>query len=144
MLTRIRLAVFVFNAFPISPGWRFISTPGLLISARIILFSFMIEKEPEAIEIALEAMNARGYIVPLGPVNLVFAVTESGMVGCGAFDVLILDKFSCAAARVRAVDGAPISSIGDLLAATVSQANTTATGRGVRPGMTGKEALARL
>ena len=38
----------------------------------------------------LAGKQARGYVIPLGPVNLVVVVTDKGMVGCGAIDVAAL------------------------------------------------------
>jgi len=50
-------------------------------------------------KVQLTDKQADGYIIPLGPVNLVSVVTDSGMVGCGAFDVAVLDNFGYPAAR---------------------------------------------
>ena len=88
--------------------------------------------------------HARGFVYPLGPVNLVAVVTDIGMVGCGAFDVAALEKFGYPAARVRPSSGPSIASIPDLLAGIIKDANSPAQKRGVRVGMTGKEALERL
>ncbi|MDD1739385.1 MAG: DUF1805 domain-containing protein [Methanothrix sp.] len=41
----------------------------------------------------LAGKQARGYVIPLGPVNLVVVVTDKGMVGCGAIDVAALNSF---------------------------------------------------
>ena len=49
--------------------------------------------------VELAGKQARGYVIPLGPVNLVAVVTEVGMVGCGAFDVMALSSFGYPAAR---------------------------------------------
>ena len=42
-----------------------------------------------------------GFVIPIGKVNLVFARTDKGLVGCGAFDVMALEKFGYAAAKVK-------------------------------------------
>jgi uncharacterized protein YunC (DUF1805 family) len=41
------------------------------------------------------------FTIPLGLVNIVFITTDTGMVGCGAFDVKALDKFGYPAARAN-------------------------------------------
>lgn len=82
-----------------------------------------------------------GFVVPLGPVNLVGVVAKNGIVGCGAVDVAALDRFGYPAARVRPSTGSSIATIGDLLAGIVKEANSNAQGLGVREGMTGREAL---
>ena len=94
--------------------------------------------------IQLRRGTAEGHVVPLGPVNLVFALARSGMLACGAIDVPVLDKFDYAAARVRRPDGKPVATIDDLLTAEVREANAAATARGVKPGMKGSEALELL
>ena len=91
--------------------------------------------------IDLGEKKARGYVIPLGPVNLVNAVTDRGMVGCGAFDVMALNNFGYPAARVRPSKGSSISTIKDLLEGIVKEANPAAEKLGVRIGMTGRQAL---
>ncbi len=86
---------------------------------------------------------ADGYVIALGPVNLVCVVASHGMVGCGAFDVAALDRFGYAAARVRRADG-PVADVDDLLAAEVTEANEAARLLGVAVGMSGTAALERL
>jgi uncharacterized protein YunC (DUF1805 family) len=88
--------------------------------------------------------EADGYVIPLGPVNLVNVVSDVGMVGCGAFDVAALDKFGYPAARVKPTGGDSIATIGDLLAGEVKDANEAATRLGVKIGMSGREALERM
>jgi uncharacterized protein YunC (DUF1805 family) len=88
--------------------------------------------------------EADGYVIPLGPVNLVNVVTDVGMVGCGAFDVAALDKFGYPAARVKPTGGDSIATIGDLLAGEVKDANEAATRLGVKIGMSGREPLERM
>ncbi|MDY6839283.1 MAG: YunC family protein [Thermodesulfobacteriota bacterium] len=85
--------------------------------------------------------EADGYVMPLGPVNLVYVITDTGMVGCGAFDVAALDNFGFPAARVRPTRGASIATIEDLLVGEVKDANEAAASLGVKVGMAGREAL---
>ncbi len=84
---------------------------------------------------------ADGYVIPLGPANLVAVVAKRGMVGCGAFDVQALDKFGYPAARVKPTRSASISSVEDLLAGEIKDVNAAAAKLGIVVGMSGKEAL---
>ena len=97
----------------------------------------------EKVKVQLARKQADGYVIPLGPINLVSVITDVGMVGCGAFDVMALDKFQVPAARVKGAAG-PVATIEDLMKAVVKDANESASKIGVRVGMTGKEALALM
>ena len=92
-------------------------------------------------KVMLAKKQAEGYIVPLGPANLVFVITDIGMIGCGAFDVSALDKFTYPAARVKPTAGPSISTIEDLLVGEIKEANSAVARRGVLVGMSGKDAL---
>ena len=92
-------------------------------------------------KVELKNKQADGFVIPLGSLNLVGVITDTGMVGCGAFDVSALDNFSYPAARVKSAKGSSIATIEDLLEGIVQDANIGATKLGVRAGMTGKEAL---
>jgi uncharacterized protein YunC (DUF1805 family) len=91
--------------------------------------------------IPLKGSRATGYVVPIGPVNLVWVIARKGLVGCGAFDVKALEKFGYPAARARAVRSPSVKTLDDLLSGEISEANAGAEGLGVVVGMTGKEAL---
>jgi len=80
-------------------------------------------------------------VIPLGPVKLVAAITDAGMVACGAFDVKALDGLGIPAARVAAAAGGLLSNIDDLLKGTVREVNRAAAARGVGEGMSGLDAL---
>ena len=92
-------------------------------------------------KVQLTNKQADGYVIPLGPVNLVVIITDIGMVGCGAFDVEALGNFDYPAARVKATRGTSIATIDDLLSGAVKDANSPATRLGAKVGMTGREAL---
>jgi uncharacterized protein YunC (DUF1805 family) len=47
----------------------------------------------QQLDIQLTRKMADGFIIPLGPANLVAIKTDVGMIGCGAFDVAALDSF---------------------------------------------------
>ena len=98
----------------------------------------------EHIEVQLTRKKADGYIIPLGPANLVAIMTDTGMVGCGAFDVAALDSFSYPAAKVRPSIGPSIVDTDDILKGIIKEANRSAIGRGIRTGMSGREALELL
>ncbi|MCX6696521.1 MAG: YunC family protein [Methanoregula sp.] len=98
----------------------------------------------EQVKVQLTTKEADGFIIPLGPANLVAVTTDKGMVGCGAFDVSALDSFSYPAVKVRPAIGPSIVDINDLLKGIVKEANRSAMGRGIKTGMTGRQALERL
>ena len=92
-------------------------------------------------KIQLSHKEANSYVIPLGDINLVAVTTDTGLVGCGVFDVFILDKFNYPAARVRSSKGGAIDNVDDILNGIVKDANDTAQKRGVKVGMTGRQAL---
>ena len=85
----------------------------------------------EQVKVQLARKIADGYIIPLGPANLVAVMTDIGMVGCGAFDVAALDSFSHPAAKVRPAIGPSIVDTDDILKGIVKEANRSALGRGI-------------
>ena len=95
-------------------------------------------------KVHLSKKEADGFVIPLGKVNLVAVTTDIGMVGCGAFDVAALDSFSFPAAKVRPAIGPSITDTHDILTGIVKEANRSAMSRGIRTGMTGKQALELL
>ncbi len=94
--------------------------------------------------IPLSSKTAEGYVIPTGPLNLVFAQTDSGVVSCGLMDVMVLDRFEHPAARVKATSGPSIRTLDDLLQGLVKDVNETAKKRGIQLGMTGREALEQM
>ncbi len=92
-------------------------------------------------KLQLKRKQADGYVIPLGPVNLVNVVTDVGMVGCGAFDVIALNNFGYPAAKVRPSQGSSIATIDDLLDGIVKEVNPAAEKLGLKVGITGREAL---
>ena len=95
-------------------------------------------------DVHLTHKTAEGFVIPLGPANLVAVKTDIGLVGCGAFDVAALDSFSYPAVKVRPALGPSIVTVEDILTGIVKEANRSAVGRGIKTGMTGKQALERL
>lgn len=85
-----------------------------------------------------------GYVIPLGPVNLVFVKTEQGVIACGAIDVTALAKFGVPAAKVKSATGGPIATLDDLLNGSIREVNEVALQRGMKVGLPVKEALALI
>lgn len=92
----------------------------------------------------ISGKKIEGHVIPIGSVNLVFARAENGLVGCGAIDVIALEKFQIPAAKVRPVSSSSISSIDELLSGEIVAVNQPAQGKGITIGMNGKDALIRL
>lgn len=88
----------------------------------------------------LSGKKAEGVVFEFGPVNMVFAKTSSGMIGCGLFNAMMFDKFSFPAAVIKSVSG-PIKDLQGLLDGTVKEANESASKKGVMVGMSARQAL---
>src|SRR3989339_1610775 len=92
--------------------------------------------------VQLEKKQAKGHVIPIGSVNLVMVITDSGMVGCGAFDVMALDNFNYPAACVKPPQGkTSVATVDDLLQGEIKKVNAHAEQRGITLGMSGREAL---
>jgi uncharacterized protein YunC (DUF1805 family) len=96
------------------------------------------------IKVQLSGKQADGYVIALGPVNLVNVVTDMGMVGCGAFDVAALNNSSYPAAKVRPAQGSSIATIEELLQGIVKEVNPAGELLGLKVGLTCREALELL
>lgn len=97
---------------------------------------------PRIIEI--DGKKAALHLIPLGPANLVFIQTARGILACGAIDPSALQKFGLPTVRVKPTRGPSIANLDDLLAGEVREANEAAATLGVKPGMSGQQALACL
>jgi uncharacterized protein YunC (DUF1805 family) len=95
-------------------------------------------------QFTISGKKFEGHVIPIGPVNLVFARAEKGLVGCGAIDVIALEKFQVPAAKVRPVGTTSVSTIDELLAGEIVAVNQYAQPSGITIGMSGKDALIRL
>ncbi len=71
-------------------------------------------------------------------------VAPGGMVACGIFDVAVCDRFGFAVAMAHGSPEHPLVEAEDVLEATIDTLSAAAEARGVKPGMTGREALERL
>jgi len=92
-------------------------------------------------KVQLTGKLADGYVIPLKKANIVCVVTDVGMVGCGAFDVMVLDSFDYPAVRMKSSNANHIATVDDLLTGTVKEVNNTAAKLGIKVGMTGRQAL---
>ncbi|MDD1675771.1 MAG: YunC family protein [Methanomicrobiales archaeon] len=88
--------------------------------------------------------EAEGYVIPLGPLNLVFIATDIGLVGCGAIDVKALDRFGYPAAKARPGRGDIIATLEDLCGGVIREVNKNASARGIKEGIPVREALLLL
>ncbi|MCX5749707.1 MAG: YunC family protein [Candidatus Saganbacteria bacterium] len=94
-------------------------------------------------KIQLASKSADGYIIDFGPVKLVFAKTNKGIVGCGIIDIATFEKFGFPAVKVKAAEGS-INTLDDLLKASAVSVNAPAVLLGIKEGFTGKETLERM
>jgi uncharacterized protein YunC (DUF1805 family) len=68
-------------------------------------------------------------------------LTEAGLVGCGIYDVKTAAEFGQAVAIARGTPQKPLVNPEDLFEARIVDATPQARGLGIRPGMTGREAV---
>lgn len=71
-------------------------------------------------------------------------VADKGILGCGIFDPKILEEFKMAGALCRGKPEKPLRRPEDLLKAKIKEVSSAGKKLGLKKGMTGKEALARL
>lgn len=70
--------------------------------------------------------------------------THRGLVGCGIYDVSVAGQFGMAVAIARGTPSLPLRQPEDLLEARIVEVSPPAERLGIRPGMTGREAVERL
>ena len=80
-----------------------------------------------------------GYEIDLQHAKLILAVAPKGYVMCGYLNMAGADKFNDLAAIVKGVN-----SIEDLLSKEISEVSKLAAAKGIKPGMTGRQALTFL
>src|SRR3954463_2550709 len=71
-------------------------------------------------------------------------LTESGLVGCGIYDVKTATEFGQAVAIARGTPQDPLVEPEDLFNARIVEATPQALALGIQVGMTGREAVERL
>ncbi len=87
-------------------------------------------------DIEIDGRKAMGIEIDLPGAPLVLAKGAKGFVMCGYLDLHTADKVNAPAAVVRGV-----KTVDDLLKAPLVAVSAAATNLGVKPGMTGYEAL---
>ena len=70
--------------------------------------------------------------------------TSRGLVGCGIYDVRVAGEFGMAVAIARGTPQNPLREPEDLYPARIVEVSEPAARLGIRPGMTGLEALGKL
>lgn len=70
--------------------------------------------------------------------------TSRGIVGCGLFDVGVAGEFGMAVAIARGTPAKPLCEPEDLYDAKIVAVSQPAERLGISPGMTGRQALAKL
>jgi uncharacterized protein YunC (DUF1805 family) len=70
--------------------------------------------------------------------------TSRGIVGCGLFDVKVAGEFGMAVAIAKGTPGNPLCEPEDLYDAKVVAVSDPARKLGISPGMTGREAVAKM
>lgn len=98
--------------------------------------------EKTTIEVA--GKKATAFVLPAGPVSLVYAITDRGLIACGLIDISVLERFNFPALRIKARGKPLIASAEDLLAGEVKDMNAQAAALGLKPGISGREALEAL
>ncbi|MBR6022261.1 MAG: YunC family protein [Kiritimatiellae bacterium] len=91
-------------------------------------------------EIQVDGKTFRGDCIDLAAGGRILLIQgRGGMLGCGYVSVAAADKFGHALATVSGV-----GNYAEMLDARVSGVSRAAAAKGVGPGMSGREALARL
>ncbi len=90
-------------------------------------------------KIHIDGQEADGYLIPLPSCNLVFITKGNSLLACGAVDAMAMDKFNVPTATISGV-----ATVDDLLNGEVKAVNKAAEALGVAPGLSGRDALAKL
>ena len=89
------------------------------------------------VDVDVDGKHGSGVEIPLPKAPLVLASGKDGFVMCGYLSIETADRLGVAAALVRGVN-----TVDDLLAAKIQDLTKAAAAKGVKAGMTGREALA--
>lgn len=90
-------------------------------------------------DIEMGRKKAVGFEIDLPGAPMLIVRGKKGFVMCGYLDVATADKIGTAAAVVRGV-----STLDELLEKTVTDVSEAAKKLGVKPGMTGRQAIQKL
>jgi len=84
---------------------------------------------------------AQGISISWPDGQFVLILTDNGFVGCGAFDLKVMNEFNMACAIAKGTPEKPLKVPDDLLGANIVAVSEKAAKMGVKEGMSGKEAL---
>jgi uncharacterized protein YunC (DUF1805 family) len=98
----------------------------------------------ETVPLAAVKGKSQGLQVSWQGGQFVMIVTERGLVSCGVIDKEVMDRFGAAVAIARGTPQKPLVTVDDLLGARIADVTHEAESRGVKVGMSGKEALEKL
>ncbi|MCX5777920.1 MAG: DUF1805 domain-containing protein [Elusimicrobia bacterium] len=90
-------------------------------------------------DIVVNKKTAQGIEIPLMAANLVMVITPKGYLMCGYLDIKTAEKMGDCAAVIRGV-----KTIDALLEGKVVEITTAAAAAGIKLGMTGIKALAKI
>jgi len=90
-------------------------------------------------DITINNRIVKGIEIPLPNANLVLVTAPKGYLMCGYLDIASAGKMGDCAAIIRG-----ISNIDELLEGVIVELTPEALKAGIHPGMTGRQALARL
>jgi uncharacterized protein YunC (DUF1805 family) len=93
----------------------------------------------KSVDVVVNGKTGIGVEIELPKASLVLVHGDSGFVMCGYLDIQAADKKGDAAALVRGV-----CTVNDLLEADIAAVTKAAAKKGVKIGMTGRDALSRL
>ena len=82
---------------------------------------------------------AQGVEIPLPNSTLIMGIAPKGYVACSYFNITVAEKLGDCAATVKG-----IKSIDELLTSKVVEVTSAARKRGIKPGMSGSRALAKM
>ena len=97
----------------------------------------------EETHVVIDGTPVRAITVELPSTRLVILAARTGYLMCGALDVELLDT-RLAQRRIVAGRALGVRSYDDLLEQPLDRVTQAAADLGIRPGMTGREALRRL
>ncbi|OVE78171.1 hypothetical protein BVX98_01150 [bacterium F11] len=91
------------------------------------------------VEVEINGKKEQGFEIPLPTAPLVGVYSSNGFVMCGYLNLSAAEKLGVSAAMVKGV-----KTVDDLLKASIQGMTKKAEEKGVKIGMTGKEALSLL
>ncbi|KXA99067.1 hypothetical protein AKJ40_04045 [candidate division MSBL1 archaeon SCGC-AAA259M10] len=94
--------------------------------------------------VEVETGYATGLSVQWADGQFVVIVSDNGVLACGAIDVEVMEEFDNVIAVAEGTPEKPLVMPEDLLNAKISRTTGKAEAMGIKPGMSGKEALEKM